>query len=69
MEEVIKAYVEATKRNGMSKCEAIRAVVQQFIDVPRGEIRVKGLAYPVAPGQLAKAARTAAEARARTSSG
>jgi hypothetical protein len=38
MEEVIKAYVEATKRNGMSKCEAIRAVVQQFIDVPRGEL-------------------------------
>ena len=33
MEEVIKAYVEATKRNSMSKCEAIRAVVQQFIDV------------------------------------
>jgi hypothetical protein len=37
MEKVITAYVEATKRNGMTMCEAIRHVTQQFIDVPRGE--------------------------------
>jgi len=38
MEELIKAYVEARKRNGMSKCKAIRHVTQQFIYVPRGKL-------------------------------
>jgi hypothetical protein len=38
MDQVIKAFNAAVK-SGMSKCEAIRAVVQEFIDIPRGEMQ------------------------------
>jgi hypothetical protein len=38
MDQVVKSYNAAIK-SGMSKCEAIRAVVQEFIDIPRGEMQ------------------------------